>query len=119
MTPAQWLEAQSCDGTEVIARVSEADGIIRLRTRGGARRRMDPESAGPECIRAMIEVIPDGHGSTMKTTYNDPCPVCDNFAYTRPCPDHPDLGSEGINFRAPGTQVHTREMGSSELDIFC
>ena len=86
-TGIAWLEAQVIGTvTPIPGRQGDATGLAFFAT-PGALRAMKRRSVH---VRPMFELVPDRSFSGMPRRYSDPCPVCDDFAYTRPCEDHPD-----------------------------
>lgn len=69
------------------AHFCEDDGLITLTTIGAraARRRAN-------YVRPMFQAIPLGASSTIAVRDTDPCPDCDNWAYTSRCAQHAERG---------------------------
>ena len=62
-----------------------SDGLLTLFVTGPIR----PMTT--QCVRPMFELIHDEGFSGIGPRVSQPCPGCDNFAYSWKCETHPDL----------------------------
>lgn len=89
-TGIAWLEAQSLDDTKLLERLTYSDesSMAGLFQQVYVGRWMAYERNNHP--RPMFEIFELTESSTLGARNEDPCPACDDFAYTARCDRHED-----------------------------